>query len=286
MKKDATKTIAEEIIERSGNSFHSKVVKKMRECGWSVLVSPHYSDNFTDKPREIDIIAEKKFDVNGFIHGWLGTLHVRLFIECKYVNGDTVFWFDSKDQDRAIERIMRDTGMEHPTKNNTIEKHHYYQDVPVAKLFSSDKSRGEENEIISKAINQNLNATVYYRNRSDLNLIKTPHGYIKRVLKTVSYPIIVVSSLEHFHQTDMDGSGTVTPITEAFQLEVNYAYTDKDRNPHSEYFIIDVTSLDKLPEFLDTVIEKMDVPTIVQKLSWEEKVNRRNNQSESQNFFE
>ncbi len=41
MSKDGTKTIAEEIIERSGNSFHSKVVKKLRECGWNVLVSHH-----------------------------------------------------------------------------------------------------------------------------------------------------------------------------------------------------------------------------------------------------
>ncbi len=286
MSKDAAKTIAEEIIERSGNSFHSKVVKKLRECGWNVLVSPHYSDNFTDKPREIDIIAEKKFDVNGFVHGWLGTLNVRLFIECKYINGETVFWFDTKDQDRAIDRIMRDTSMEHPSKNVMIQKHHYYQDVPVAKLFSSDKSRGEDNEIISKAINQNLNATVYYRNRGDLKLVKTPHGYIENILSHVSYPLIVVNTLEKFHSTDMDGSGKISPINEPFQLEVNYAYTDKDRNAHSEYFLIDVTSLDKLPDFLDKTIEKMDVPAISEKLSWDEKVSRRNNRADIQNFYD
>lgn len=286
MSKDATKTIAEEIIERSGNSFHSKVVKKLRECGWNVLVSPHYSDNFTDKPREIDIIAEKKFDVNGFVHGWLGTLNIRLFIECKYINGDTVFWFDVKDQDRAIDRIMRDTGMEHPSKNVMIQKHHYYQDVPVAKLFSSDKSRSEDNEVISKAINQNLNATVYYRNKSDLKLVKTPRGYIENVLSYVSYPIIVVNTFEKFHSTDMDGSGKISPITDSFELEVNYAYTDKDRNAHSEYFLIDVTSLDKLPDFLDKVIEKTDVPAISEKLSWDERINRRNTRAESQNFYD
>lgn len=286
MKKDQTKTTAEEIIERSGNSFHSKVVKKLRECGWSVLVSPHYSDNFTDKPREIDIIAEKKFDVKGFVHSWLGTLNVRLFIECKYINGDTVFWFDSKDQDRAVDRIMRDTGMDHPTKNVTIQRHHYYQDVPVAKLFASDKGKNEENEMISKAINQNLNATVYYRNRGDLNLAKTPYGHRENVLSYVSYPIIVVSSLDRFHSTDMDGSGVIAPITEPFQLEVNYAYTDKDRNAHSEYFLIDVTSLDKLADFLDKVIEKTDVPAISQKLESDERISRRESQSESQNFYD
>lgn len=285
MTKDATKTQVTDIIERSGNSFHSKVVKKMRECGWSVLVSPYYSDNFTDKPREIDIIAEKKFDVNGFVHGWLGTLNVRLFIECKYVTTDTVFWFDNKDQDRAVDRIMRDTGMEHPTRNVSIQKHHYYEAVPVAKLFSSDKSRGEENEVISKAINQNLNATVYYRNRTDLNLVKTPHGYRENVLAYVSYPIIVVNSFERFYSTDMDGSGEAHPITGPFQLEVNYAYTDKERNPHSEYFLIDLTDLEHLPNFLESVIEKVDVPAIVDKLSWDERDRGRLSIRDSENYI-
>lgn len=31
----------------------------LRGRGWTVTVSPYYSENFTDKPREIDIIAEK-----------------------------------------------------------------------------------------------------------------------------------------------------------------------------------------------------------------------------------
>lgn len=62
------KSAAQKIIERSGNSFHSRVVKKLRELEWGVLVSPHYNNNFTDKPREIDIIAEKKFDVNEFMN--------------------------------------------------------------------------------------------------------------------------------------------------------------------------------------------------------------------------
>src|SRR5438045_321384 len=130
------KSAAQEIIERSGNSFHSRVVNKLRDLEWGVLVSPHYNDNFTDKPREIDIIAEKKFDVNEFMNDWLGTLNVRLFIECKYITGDTVFWFEAKDMERATQRIVRDTGMEDPRRNTEITKHHYYTNVPVAKLWA------------------------------------------------------------------------------------------------------------------------------------------------------
>ncbi|MDO8516280.1 MAG: hypothetical protein Q7S28_03455 [bacterium] len=270
-------TAVQEIIDQSGNSFHSCVVKNLRDGGWTVLVSPYYSDNFTDKPREIDIIAEKKFNVTDFVSNWLGTVNVLLFIECKYITTATVFWFDAKDKERAIERIMRDTGMEHPQLDGNIQKHHYLSDVAVAKLFASDSKRNEDNETITKAINQNLNATVYYRNRKDLKIATTQSGYVERVLKRVSYPIIVVNSMEPFHSTDMGGSGEVHAITEPFQLEVNYAYTDKDRNGFNEYFLVDVVSIDKLSDFLITSIEQADVPALAEKIKWDKRLNRAQN---------
>lgn len=270
--KKAKKTAAQEIIERSGNSFHSRVANKLRDEGWSVLVSPHYSDNFSDKPREIDLIAEKKFDVREVFNDWLGTISVLLFIECKYINGDTVFWFEGKDKQRAIQRIMQDTGMEDPRRDGNTQGHHYFADVPVAKLFASDKSRTEENEAINKAINQVLNATIYYRHRSDLKIVPTKTHYVDKVLKRVSYPLIVVNSFDNFHATAMNGNGEVQPITEPFPLEINYTHTDKDRNGHNEYFLIDVVSFDKLPEFLTTSIEKGDVSALSEKIRWDERM--------------
>lgn len=276
------KSGVDKIIERSGNGFHSRVVSLLRESGWVVLVSPYYSDNFTDKPREIDIIAEKRFDVSNFIDGWLGTVNVRLFIECKYINGDTVFWFDAKDKARAVERILRDTGLEDSKINQDADKHHYFADVPVAKLFSSEKSSNEDNEVISKAINQNLNATVYYRNRTDLKLAVPPRGYIDKVLKYISYPLIVVSSFDRFFSTNMGGDGKIVGIEEPFQLEVNYAYLDRERNGHSEFFLIDVLSLDKLIEFLSAAIEKGDIPLVSNKVACDEGA-RRSAAQRSQN---
>lgn len=274
-------TVVEEIMEKSGNGFHSRVVKLLRDQKWNVLVSPYYSDNFTDKPREIDIIAERKFDVKEFINDWLGTLNIRLFIECKYITGDTVFWFDKKDIARATDRIMSDTGMDHPSHNINIQEMHYYLDVPVAKLFSSEKSRGEDNELVNKAINQNLNALVYYRNRTDL--IPPDPQFREKVLRRVSYPIIVVNSFEHFYRTDMsDDTGKVEPITEPFQLEVNYAYIDKDRTGHNEYFLIDVVSIDKLPEFL-AKLENTDIQAVIRKIAWEERYERNQRQNRENN---
>jgi hypothetical protein len=270
-----SKTAAQEIIERSGNSFHSRVVNLLRDQGWGVMVSPHYNDNFTDKPREIDIIAEKKFNVTEFFNEWLGTLNVRLFIECKYVPSDTVFWFEQKDKERALQLITRSSGMEAPHRDSNTQKHHYYTDTPIAKLYASNTGRSEDNEAMNRATNQVLNAAVYYRNRGDLQLTTTEKGYIDRVLRRVSYPLIVVNSFEHFYATAMKGGGEVEPIIEPFQLEVNYAYTDKERNGHNEYFLIDVVSFDKLTEFLVSSIEKADAVAISEKIKWDKRVSER-----------
>lgn len=284
--KEQSKSTIQEIIEKSGNSFHSRVVNKLRELEWGVLVSPHYSDSFTDKPREIDIIAEKKFDVHEFIHDWLGTVNIRLFIECKYIPDDIVFWFEKKDIERATQRIMRDTGMEDPRRNTEITKHHYYTDVPVAKLWASNSKKGEDNEIINKAINQVLNGTIYYRQRGDLRIAPSKNGYIDRVLRRVSYPILVVNSFDNFHSTPMNGNGENQPITEPFVLEVNYAYTDKDRNSVNEYFLIDVVSLDKLPEFLASTIEGIDVALLSEKLRWDKRISGRESRSQNSRGIE
>lgn len=275
------KTTVQEIIERSGNAFHSRVVNKLRELEWGVLVSPHYSDNFTDKPRELDIVAERKFDVREFIHDWIGTINVRLFIECKYINEDIVFWFDGKDMERATRCIMRDTGMDEPRRNPEITKHHYYTNAPVAKLWASNPKKSENGEIINKAINQVLNGAIYYRNSGDLKIAPNKGGHVDRVLKRVLYPLIVVSSFEKLHALQMNGDGTPVPITEPFAIEVNYAYTDKDRSGVSEYFLIDVVSLEKLPEFLASAIEGADVATLSNKLQWDKRVQGR---GENQNI--
>lgn len=275
-----------ELMEKSGNSFHSRVVNLLRNLKWKVLVSPYYSDGFTDKPRELDIITGKDFDINAFIGSWLGTLNIRFFIECKYVNKKTIFWFDVKDKERSIERIMTDSDLDHPQINVSIQTHHYFIDTLVAKLFTTDKGHGEDNEIIGKAINQNLNAMIYYRYRSDV--IPPEQDKRTNVLRNISYPLIVVNSFDNFYKTDMsDENYEITPITEPFQIEVNYAYVDKDKNSCNEYFLIDVVSFEKLPEFLSK-LEENDVKIIINDLIYKEgskSMNRLFNESRTGGDF-
>ena len=73
------------IIEKSGNTFHCKVLKYLQEKSWTVLISPYYNDNVSSKPREIDLIAEKAFKATDSRGEFIGTVNVKLFIECKYI---------------------------------------------------------------------------------------------------------------------------------------------------------------------------------------------------------
>ena len=70
-----------DIIASSGNNFHCKVFDYLKEKGWTVLISPYYNDNVSDKPREIDLIAEKAFAWKNSLNRFIGTVNVKLFIE-------------------------------------------------------------------------------------------------------------------------------------------------------------------------------------------------------------
>ncbi|KKP67790.1 MAG: hypothetical protein UR66_C0010G0028 [Candidatus Moranbacteria bacterium GW2011_GWE1_35_17] len=264
-KEDNNKSeIIKKIVARSGNNFHYQVVNFLRELGWSVLVSPYYTDNLTDKPREIDIIAEKAFDVNTWGSSqWMGTLNVRLFIECKYINNNNVFWFDVIDKQSVISRVMSDTPLKSPKENTNIEKHHYMKVEKVAKLFSSDNGNRENSEVFYKAINQNLNALIYYKNKGSLSIIPKS-GKTINVISTLNYPLIVCNSFENIFGIDVVTNDEPTGVQDNFQLEVNYAYLNNingNQSAISEYFLLDVVDFRKFDNFL-AMIEESDIKTI------------------------
>lgn len=263
---------AERIIQASGNGFHSRVVNFLREQGWDVLVSPYYKDNFTEKPREIDIIAQKKYPANAYFGDVLGTIEVHLFIECKYITSDTVFWFDDKNLPKAIERIRSDASLPSIRENNAINGHHYYIEKSVAKLFASEK--GEEKDAMNKAINQSLNAIIYYRDNYEL-FPGAPH---QRIVRKICYPIVVVNAFDQFHRVPMkapSGKNSAEKISAPFQLEVDYAYSAENKGK-SEYFLIDVVNFDKLADFLRH-LEATDILTVNEYVSWQ--IAHQNNQS-------
>jgi len=271
MAKKIPKNSVEEIVKKSGNSFHYQVVNFLRSYGWTVSISPYYNDNLTDKPREIDIIAERGFDAQIFGQS-KGTVNVKLFIECKYINTDIVFWFDSVNKESLVKRMMDDTGLQSPSTNVMINEHRFMAVNSVAKLFASKVDKLQENEIIYKALNQSLNAMVYYKNSS--TIIPKNASRVQKILKTLNYPVIICNDFSRLHKVDFGTEDQPQTITDNFQLEVNYAYFNKDKMNISEYFIIDVVSFEKLKDFLSE-IENKEVKVVSEAVAFEQHQNQK-----------
>ncbi|MFH0829391.1 MAG: hypothetical protein V1907_04425 [Candidatus Kerfeldbacteria bacterium] len=254
--------VISDILSNSGNSFHYKVVRYFRDNGWSVLVSPYYSDNITNKPREIDIIAEKKFEYHTFPNTYVGEICIRLFIECKKISLNTLFWFDGLNEEKTIGRIAEDLEITSTHDSDFHTKHHYYLQKQVAKLFESENKREPDNEIIYKAINQSLNSLIYFRNTDSI----LPENEQSNIIFTLNYPVIVCDGYQKCFKVDTDKT-EIEQITDVFQAEINYAFIDVDNNKKNEFFIVDIVSFEKLKQYLDALNEH-DVTALRTKMEW------------------
>jgi hypothetical protein len=249
-----------ETTKPDGNDFQYKAKKALTGAGWNVRMSPHYNDSFSEKPREIDMIAEKVF-LSSHEEFYQGTVIVRLFVECKYIAEQTTFWFEEKDLDKAKEVVDSTRAFNETKKNHEVTtNHHYLSNKLIAKLYRTE-GKNPDGDPIYKAITQCLNATIYFRDRpTDL---RNKHNH--RTYEELNYSVIVCNSFEKFLGKDTTTDSTVSPIAEIFQLEVDYAYTIKDKS-EEELFYIDVLSIDMLKDFEDKTLLK-EILLAKQKLS-------------------
>lgn len=235
-----------ELIQNSGNNFHAKVARWFADNDWHVVISPYYMDQTQSKAREIDLVAEKLWPLTNVFGRPVDNIAVRLYVECKYVASDAVFWFADKDRESALELVCRNGQFRRD--NIYTEKHHYLsQGAKVAKLFSTSNSKAAENEPFYKALNQALNAMTSMRGQ----LVTIPSArksqrYPRAVLE---YPVIVCSSFERIFSVEFFADSEPRPIQENFQLEVRYAYIDRNDHQRNDYFLLDFVAFDKLSEF-------------------------------------
>ncbi len=234
---------AKDIATKSGNNFHSRVTNELRRNGWSILVSPYYMDAAGNKPRELDLVAEKHWVRSSSTSSKNEALLVRLFVECKYITDTTVFWFSAQDRVSTLRWLVTNT----PLRENNIytEKHHYLAgDGKVAKLFASKGTQGTESEPIYRALNQSLNALVYLRGRQSI-IPDVREGRVT-MLATVELPVVVCNNFDSFFAVEMENPGTPEALSEGFLLEVDYAYVDASGARQNDYFLLDVVDFSKL----------------------------------------
>ena len=87
------------LVEESGMITHFKTTNILKKKDWSVLISPYYHDSISDSIRETDLIAEKQFN-SANRHDSSVQINIQLFVECKYINREVVFWFNEIDMKR------------------------------------------------------------------------------------------------------------------------------------------------------------------------------------------
>lgn len=247
--------IAKRIIEGSGNSFHSRVARWLQENGWHVLISPYYMDQSQNKAREIDLIAERAVPIKDHFDRWQGEVAVRLYIECKFITGHSVFWFSEKDK-KSAEKLVCSMG-NFRTDNTYTNEHHYISSCEsVAKVFATE-AKSQEHDPFYKALNQVLNAYVNMLSRPPIIPALREHNHGKRV--RINFPVVVCSDFTKLFRTDFFQSTEPSTITENFQLEVQYAYTDASSNAKDGYFLIDFVAFDELDSFCKKVIRDGEV---------------------------
>ena len=137
-----------------------------------------------------------------------------------------------------------------PDNNHLVaEGHHYLSESLIAKLYKTD-GKNADGDPVFKAINQSLNAFIYFRHRpTDLD-----SQYNHQPLVILNYPIIVCNSFEKFLKKDTTNDSEDS-IIDTFQLEVDYAYTVKDKELE-ELFYIDVLDIEKFGIFENDILQK------------------------------
>jgi hypothetical protein len=246
----------QDLIDGSGNTFHAKVTRWFASDGWSTTISPYYMDQSQQKARELDLIVEKLFPIKATFGDWAGEVAVRLFIECKFLPGYSVFWFTDKDV-AAIQKMVCASGRYRPD-NTYTGKHHYLSSSDrVAKLFASSNARGQEAEPFYKALNQALNGLVALR-------MQPPRVFVSGRRRggfqlALDFPVVVCSSFSQLYAADFAGSGETRLVNDNFQLEVQYAYVDASGKGHDELFLLDIVEYDQLPRFAAALKEDAHV---------------------------
>jgi len=263
----------QQIIEKSGNDLQIQVADYLGGHKWEVSISPYYNDPATGKPREIDIVAIRRWPMkDNFGGGVLGELLIRLFVECKYIKNPFVFWFRQKNILSAMELAKDNSildGKPDYYLNQIPIKHHYIDDVQVAKIAA----KGGDRDDIFEAMNQCLNALIFFQNDRHI-----PGPYC------IDFPIVITDSFQNLYRRDQN-TGYVA-ITEPFQIEVDYSY----KQPRSEgksidetkYFLLDIVSFEKLDSFLQD-LENRDIKLFKENLWWDLEHQVRKNHNPSNN---
>lgn len=234
------------LIQESGIIPHVNTTNIFRSNEWSVLISPYYQDDISDSVRETDLIVEKQFNSARDFGTSSVQLNIQLFVECKYIKHEIVFWFDKMDHSKAVINAEKETNLviAHKRSGDIVPTvlHQFASDI-VAKLFSTNSNK---DDVIYKAMNQCLHSQIHYRKTGKRPIFKNFHEHREVSTHVVQYPVIVCDNFKNLSQVIFDENGgfNTQELKNHFPLETNY---------RDDYFLIDIVDINYLETFLTTI---------------------------------
>ncbi len=125
-----------EILKKSGNNLHIDVVDLLETMEWEVDLSSYYYDDTANKPREIDIIAQRTIEIFDVFEKVIDRFKIFLFIECKYFKNEVAFRMRKNNDEESKEAIILE-GLDKKNlldSQNLFKNHHYRQSMFIGKL--------------------------------------------------------------------------------------------------------------------------------------------------------
>ncbi|MDD5050475.1 MAG: hypothetical protein PHV93_01905 [Candidatus Pacebacteria bacterium] len=236
------------IIEEGGDELLHDTAGLLTSIGWACQISSYYMDVLTGKSREIDIIARKEFIVKDDFWGGSKTILIRLFIECKYIKNETLFYFVTKNSEKA-KTLAKDNSILKHDDYVDLRANHYLKGLDVAKTW-----KGATRDDIYDALTQSVHSLIYYEK-----------NYREKTHYIYNLPVVVTKSFDNFFKKEGDDR-KFSEIRNNFQLEFDYTYTLAPKENVSKTFLVDFVSYDKIEAFLKD-IENGDLSILKSKLA-------------------
>lgn len=267
----------EKFLKNSSNKLHFRIKSEIENLGWSVSISPYFYDDTTEKPREIDIVAYKKFPINDVYENQkrISDIHTFLFIECKWFPNNIYFWVENYKKEEVRASILID-GLDKEKifkESNLLNEHHYFVDKKNAKLW--DVSGDHQNKLIFDAITKSVKTLIFEQ--------EYKKDYDKKYV--FYYPVVVYGGLNNFYLIENENQIIKEETFNAVEdliFYLNYSYKRKDGSFKPQGFCVDIINEKNIQKFIKKVEREADI--VSDYLSLEREISRSTLNKNRQNM--
>jgi antitoxin component of MazEF toxin-antitoxin module len=263
-----------ENIQKCGNSLTIRIFQLLNEGGWKTSLSPRYIDPESNVIREIDLIAEKSFEMRGKNGDYFYLVH-RLIIEAKYLNKEWVFYLTEGNSTTEEHEIVNKTHRLIPNELEVkmIVEHwdeyfkiiseiaNRYNVQTLAVLSATNNTENRERETSYNAATSSIIKTIQYEQE------KSADSQLNQLV--FYYPIIVIDGL-HLHglpstidTKDLEEikkqltthSHLVSKVNNI--LKINFVEQESKEYFDQDSYYFDIIRIEEFPDLIQSINDKM-----------------------------